>query len=166
MSKPEIKSLANFLCQLLAEIFSQFQKKDNQSHNIYPNKKQVLILVINALKKDFVESLKTQAKIESQNCDQLYRATQCLWLGNEESNDSNLKYHFDNPDKFVVQPQEESEYDVYLIQIKLDDPHPGFKPNVNQIERMSAFRTLADSSVEISNRLRVGVYRSTGVYNC
>ncbi|MTJ47348.1 hypothetical protein [Dolichospermum sp. UHCC 0259] len=143
--------------------------RNKQSHIleiIDQDKQQVLILVINSLKKDFVESLETQGKIEAQDCDQLYRATQTLWLGNKESDSSNLNYRFENPKQFVVQQQEDSEYDVYLIKIELDDPHPGFKPNVNQIERMSAFRTLAGSSVEISLRLTVEVFIDTGVYNC
>lgn len=156
----------NSPCQWFISLFKKdsISREDISNNDQYNRtQKSVLILVINSLKKDFVESLKTQRKIESQDCDQLYRATRYLWLGTEsEFFNSPFKSH----DNFLVgEGQEESEYDVYLIKIKLDYPFDGFKPNVNQLERISAFRTLADSNVEISDRLRVEVFRDTGVYN-
>ena len=60
----------------------------------------------------------------------------------------------------------ESEYDVYLVQIKLKESDDGFKQNVDQLDRIDAFRKLTDLSlqVKVSPRLRVEAYQNTGVY--
>ena len=77
-----------------------------------------LILVINSLKEDFIQSLDRQGRIEPNDCDRQYRDTQFLWLGVEELNYA---------DFIVDSQQKQSEYDVYLVTIELEQDHPGFR---------------------------------------
>jgi hypothetical protein len=123
--------------------------------------RQVLVLVINSLKEDFIQSLKNQVRIEPNDCDRLYRDTQFLWLGDKGRLPKKLKDY----DDFVVDLQQKSEYDVYLVSIELEQDHPGFRREANQMDRINAFRTLTDSRIKsISPRLKVEVYENTGVY--
>jgi len=123
---------------------------------------KVLVLLITAREEDFIQSLKSR-KLELEDCEKLYRATRCLLLGSEK----NLPERLQNYGKFKVENEaSNSEYDVYLVTIRLKEPNAGFTPDADQIERNRAFRTLAGLNVEISDRLRVEVYENTGVYSC
>ncbi|MDB9316185.1 hypothetical protein [Nodularia spumigena] len=121
---------------------------------------KTLVLVINSLNLDLIQFLQRQGKIESDDCDQLYRATRCLWLGSKTDLSPKLNEytHF--------QAKEESEYDVYLITITLDEEVSGFERNADQMARIYAFRRLASLPVKVSERLTVEVYENTNVYSC
>lgn len=162
------------MCSFLKDILEKITGKTNSNND--SNQKNVvtsdpytqeqtpkiLILVINSLKQDIIQSLKKYEIIESGNCENLYLATQCLWLGSQDNLSQNFRYY----EQFKVKSQEESEYDVYLVQIELENDDNGFKPDADQLKRISAFRKLTGLSVKVSDRLRVEVYENTGVYSC
>ena len=140
----------------------------DQSPPIQQKVPQFLFLVINARKAEIVETLKKQERIEQNDCETIYRATESLWLGSQNQNKINQKLSdcFSPSNQFIVPEGQESEYDVYLVQIKLKESDDGFKQNVDQLDRIDAFRKLTDLSlqVKVSPRLRVEAYQNTGVY--
>ena len=124
---------------------------------------QKLILIVNALKKDCLEKIQNQGnKIQPEDCDKLYRATKFLWMGTKDELDNNFK----NYDAYIAQQDQESEYDVYLVQIDLPEMMEGFKQDANTLERIDAFRELINLPIKISPRLKVSIYENTNVYTC
>jgi hypothetical protein len=120
---------------------------------------QILILVVNALKKDCLDKIQNQDnKIQSEDCEKLYRATSFLWMGDKSELNPKLKDCRD----YIA--QQESEYDVYLVEIELPKAKEGFKQDAGQLSRIDAFRELTDLTVKISSRLKVSVYENTNVY--
>lgn len=145
----------------------QSSEKEEAKDTPVPSKiPQTLVLVINALKAEIAETLKRQGKINPDDCQAIYRDTESLWIGYQSNLSSQLKNCFSTSNQFVVPEGEESEYDVYLVQIELEDTDKGFKQNADQLARIDAFRRLADLSVnvKVSPRLRVNAYQDTGVY--
>ena len=122
-----------------------------------------LVLVISASHADFLESLKDKKHIDVSEGEQLYQITRYLWLGSET--ELSQKRHDIN--KYSVAQGAESEYNIYLVEIKLKQSDEGFKPNVNQLDRYDAFRKLADlaGDVKVSDRLKIEAYEKLGVYN-
>ena len=122
-----------------------------------------LVLVISASHADFLESLKDKKHIDVSEGEQLYQITRYLWLGSET--ELSQKRHDIN--KYSVAQGAESEYNIYLVEIKLKQSDEGFKPNVNQLDRYDAFRKLADlaGDVKVSDRLKIEAYENLGVYN-
>ncbi|MEG4341788.1 hypothetical protein QUB70_00680 [Microcoleus sp. A003_D6] len=122
-----------------------------------------LVLVISASHADFIESLKDKKQIDVSEGEQLYQITRYLWLGSET--ELSQKRHDIN--KYSVAQGAESEYNIYLVEIKLKQSDKGFKPNVNQLDRYDAFRKLADLAVDIkvSDRLQIEAYEKLEVYN-
>ena len=125
--------------------------------------KQFLVLVISASQSEFLESLKGKNHIDVSQGEQLYQITRYLWLGSET--EFSQKIHDIN--QYSVAKGAESEYNIYLVKIKLEQDEEGFKPNVNQIDRYDAFRKLNDLAVEVkvSERLQIKAYEKLGVYN-
>lgn len=123
---------------------------------------KTLILVVNPLKKDCLDKIKSQKnKILIEDCEKLYRATSYLWIGDKSEISSNFK----NDQSYKVIEGEESEYDVYFIEITLSQANDGFKEDVTQLNRIDAFRQLTNCSVKnISPRLKVSIYKDTNVY--
>ncbi len=125
--------------------------------------KQFLVLVVSASQADFLESLKAKKLIDFSDGENLYEVTKYLWLGSET--DFQQKRASTNP--YTVSKGEESEYDIYLVYIELNQADEGFKHNVNQLDRYDAFRNLADLEVKfkISPRLQMEAYGNFDVYN-
>ncbi len=132
---------------------------------VQENTKQssVLVLVISASQSEFIESLKGKNYIDVSEGEKLYQITRYLWLGSETEFSETI------PDinEYSVPKVSESEYNIYLVEIKLKQDDEGFKPNVNQIDRYDAFRKLDDLAVEVkvSERLQIKAYEKLGVYN-
>jgi hypothetical protein len=122
-----------------------------------------LVLVISASHADFIESLKDKKHIDVSEGEQLYQITRYLWLGSE----TELSQKIPDLNKYSVAQGAESEYNIYLVEIKLKQSDEGFKPNVNQLDRYDAFRKLADLAVDIkvSDRLQIEAYEKLEVYN-
>ncbi|MEY3868414.1 MAG: hypothetical protein RLZZ338_2305 [Cyanobacteriota bacterium] len=127
--------------------------------------KQFLVLVVSHLQADFLKSLEAKGRIDFEDGEFLYEITKYLWLG-DESEYSKIKANI--PDYSVVKGSE-SEYDIYLVSIELNQADEGFKRKVNQLDRYDAFRKLADADLEvkltISPRLQMEAYENIGVYN-
>lgn len=126
--------------------------------------KQFLVLVVSHLQADFLESLKAKRRIDFKDGESLYEITKYLWLG-DESKYFKIK---DNLSQYSVSKGQESEYDICLVSIELNQADQGFNSNVNQLDRYDAFRKLADLSsvnLTISPRLQMEAYENIGVYN-
>jgi hypothetical protein len=126
--------------------------------------KQFLVLVVSHLQADFLESLQAKGRIDFKDGESLYEVTKYLWLGSETEY-SKIK---PNIREYSVAKGAESEYDIYLVSIELNQADEGFYSNVdNQLDRYDAFRKLADLVVNltISDRLPMEAYENIGVYN-
>jgi hypothetical protein len=125
--------------------------------------KQFLVLVVSHAQAGFLESLKAKRRIDFKDGESLYEVTKYLWLG-DETEYSKIE---PNIGKYSVAKGAESEYDIYLVYIELNQSDEGFNSNVDQLDRYDAFRKLADLSVNltISPRLQMEAYENIGVYN-
>ena len=125
--------------------------------------KQFLVLVIDAAKSDFINSIKAKRCIDFSDGEQLYELTKNLWLGSE----TDFHKIKSNINQYVVSEEEESEYDIKLVYLELKQSDEGFQPNVNQLERYDAFCKLSDLVVncEISPRLQMEAYENIEVYS-
>ncbi len=141
-------------------------KADNHSFSTPTEAKKSLILVVNALKYNSLTNLKTQKKITPDDSERIYRATESIWAGLQNKIPSQLNDCFSSTNQFQVPKGEETEYDVYMIKIELDELDEGFEAEANQLARIDAFRKLPDlsSNMKISDRLKVSAYKNTGVY--
>lgn len=125
-----------------------------------------LVLVINAGQEEIIQSLKTNCRVMPNEVEVLYSATQALWMDSEAAfSKSELKSRFS--DAREERESKKSEYDVHFLQIELYKHDPGFCPNVNQIDRLDAFRRLPENSgkVVVSPRLPSKAYENTDVYS-
>lgn len=131
--------------------------------SIPKNTNQFLILVVSHSQADFLKSLQAKERIDFNDGESLYEITKYLWLGSETEG-SKIKR---NIKEYEVPKGEESEYDIYLVYIKLGQADEGFTSNVDQLDRYDAFRKLADLSVNltISDRLQMEAYGNIEVYN-
>jgi hypothetical protein len=134
-----------------------------QSPPIQRITKQFLVLVVSASQADFLESLKSKGRINVNDGEELYEMTKYLWLGSET--DFNQKRA--NINQYSISKGQESEYDIYLIYIELNQADEGLKSNVNQLDRYDAFRNLDNLAVSfsISPRLQMEAYGKFDVYS-
>lgn len=127
--------------------------------------KQYLVLVVSASQADLLESLQTKRRIDFSDGEALYEITKYLWLGSE----TDLNQRIASINQYLVSKGEESEYDIYLVYIELNQADDRFKSNVDQVDRYDAFRNLADADLEvkfeISRRLQMEAYGNFDVYN-
>ena len=127
--------------------------------------KQYLVLVVFASQADLLESLQTKRRIDITDGEALYEITKYLWLGSE----TDFNQRIASIDQYLVSKGEESEYDIYLVYIELNQADERFKSNVDQVDRYDAFRNLADADLEvkfeISSRLQMEAYGNFDVYN-
>lgn len=134
-----------------------------QASSVQKTTKQRLVLVVSALQADFIESLRAKGCINYNDGESLYEITKYLWLGSE----TKFSPRAANIKQYEVSKRQESEYDIYLVCIKLNQPDEGFKSDINQLDRYDAFRKLADLYVEfeLSNRLQMEAYENIEVYS-
>ncbi|MGB3637931.1 MAG: hypothetical protein WBA39_10215, partial [Rivularia sp. (in: cyanobacteria)] len=125
--------------------------------------KQFLVLVIAAEQSDVINSIAAQRRIYFNDGEQLYELTKNLWLGSE-TDFNKIK---SNANRYVVAEEEKSEFDIKLLYLQLKQSDQGFQPNVNQLDRIDAFRKLSDLVVncEISPRLQMEAYENFEVYS-
>ncbi|NJL09914.1 MAG: hypothetical protein HC815_07520 [Richelia sp. RM1_1_1] len=141
---------------IIAVFFVVYLKKRNA----------ILVLVINVSKENIIQILRIKGQVESENCEELYAATQYLWMGFESDFFKNFKSWFD---KKELPEEQQSEYDVYLVKIPLKHKIPGFESsNANSLVRLDAFRQLPDNSREgelvVSHRLANEAYANNNLY--
>jgi len=127
---------------------------------IYSDVEYLLILVVSATQQLIINSLKEKRKIDYENYELLYKATQYLCQGTK----IDLKSKLDRVNQYYS--NDESEYDIYLITIELEQADERFDRTVNQLDRYDAFRELPDLalSVEVSERLKMDAYADFDVY--
>ncbi|QHG16599.1 hypothetical protein [Nostoc sp. ATCC 53789] len=125
---------------------------------------QFLVLVISASQVDFLKLIQAKRQIDLSDGERLYEVTKYLWLGSE-TEFSQKTAHIIN--QYSIPKGQESEYDIYLVYIKLKQIDSRFKPNVSQLDRYDAFRELRDLIVnfEISPRLQIEAYGNIEVYS-
>jgi hypothetical protein len=125
---------------------------------------QFLVLVISASQADFLKSIQAKTQINLSDGERLYEVTKYLWLVSE-TEFSQKTANIIN--KYSVSKGEESEYDIYLVYIKLKKSNNGFKANVGQLDRYDAFRELGNlaENFEISPRLQIEAYGNIEVYS-
>jgi len=102
--------------------------------------KEFLVLVVSSSQADFLKSLQTKRRINFNDGEALYEITKYLWLGSE----TDLQQKIAKINQYSVSKGEESEYDIYLVYIELNQADEIFKSNVDQLDRYDAFRNLAD----------------------
>lgn len=131
-------------------------------------KEQILVLVINVGKATVINNLRNKTTLESSDGEQLCDATELLWVGSQEEFNSMFQKCFISNNEFEVPEDQQSEYDIYLVKIQLKQAEKGFLKDGNKIDRMDAFRNLANLAVarsfEVSPRLKVEAYQNTDVY--
>jgi len=122
----------------------------------------VLVLVINAGRESVVDALRSR-DVAPLKSDQLYQATQALWLGTEDQFQSSSMSDWFNEAHAVSDP---SEYDVHLVRVELASDDSGLHRNANQMDRLDAFRRLQSMGFKatVSPRLPSAAYGTTGVY--
>lgn len=141
---------------IIAVFFVVYLKKRNA----------ILVLVINVSKENIIQLLRTKGQVESDNCEELYGATQFLWMSSESDFSKHFKSWFE---KKELPQEQQSEYDVYLVKIPLKHKIPGFESsNANQLDRLDAFRQLPENSREgelvVSHRLPNEAYANNNLY--
>ncbi|MUG99669.1 hypothetical protein F7734_48280 [Scytonema sp. UIC 10036] len=122
-------------------------------------------MVINAGRENILQSLKASGQVTTDDSQALHRATQALWIGSQaDFSHSQLRSWFES-DR-VVPEIEQSEYDIFLVKIEMEKLDPGFQPNVPSIDRLDAFRRLAENphEVKVSSRLSSQAYENMGFY--
>lgn len=132
---------------------------DHERKDTQPDLEYSLVLVIYAAQKNLADSIRLKGRIDIEDSEILYQATQYLSKNNKSI--ENIKNQMN---RFHV--SEESEYDVYLIAIKLREDDPRFNKGVNQLDRYDAFRELPDldHEVKVSERLKMDAYADFDVY--
>ena len=132
---------------------------DRERKYIQPNPEYSLVLIISATQKNLADSIRRKRRIDIEDAEILFQATQYLSKNNKSIEDIKSQMN-----RFHV--SEESEYDVYLLAIKLREDESRFNKGVNQLDRYDAFRELPDLalSVEVSERLKMEAYADFDVY--
>ncbi|WP_204104645.1 MULTISPECIES: hypothetical protein [Spirulina sp. CCY15215] len=116
--------------------------------------KYILILVVNADRNiELVEILKTQSQVTSAIWEDVYTATEALWIGGKEKfENTGLSDNFASAE--TLQP---SEYDVYFVKIELPkyEYDLGFAENADSLDRSDAFERILETEhhVIVSHRL-------------
>jgi hypothetical protein len=124
---------------------------------------KVLVLVINAGRESVIDALRAGRGSAWQG-DQLYEATQALWVGSAaEFEHSGLAQWF-GTERAVPKP---SEYDVHLIRLDIATDDAGLHRNANQLDRLDAFRRFQATGFKatVSPRLPSNAYGTTDVYS-
>ena len=156
-------------------LLDESNRKKNQSQDNSPinsnalpqtqNKKEnILLLVINASRQNIIDPLKSNHHITDDFSNEIYRITQALWMGNIREFSQFETWFFQDKE---VSENEYSEYDVYLVKIELKYSVKGFSRNVNQLDRLDAFRKLPENTlnVYVSPRLPSKAYANKDFYS-
>lgn len=132
------------------------------SRAVEPTRK-VLVLVINAGRESLIDALRADGGSALLG-DQLYQATQALWLGSAaEFERSGLAQWF-GTERAVTAP---SEYDVHLVRLEIAADDAGLHRSANQLDRLDAFRRLQAKAFRatVSPRLPSDAYGTTDIYS-
>ena len=137
------------------------RSQPESTRQLQPN---ILILVINAENNErIIDTLKRENKVTSENWENLYNSMEALWMGEKrELNETGL-----NSNLSASETSERSEYDVYFINIELQQYDQGFDQNRNSLERLDAFERLTQTThtvKKISQRLSIQSTENSYLY--
>jgi len=129
----------------------------------------ILVLIINAGNTDLLQNFKQNSKVTLtlNEAEELYHSTRALWMGTQTNFlQSELEKRVDVDEEQALTEEEQSEYDVYFVQLELKEHHIGFEPNAKSIDKSDAFKMLPEISIKVkaSPRLSSKSYENTGVY--
>jgi hypothetical protein len=148
-------------------VFIEKEKEQNfiEAEPIKTIVKQSLILVFFAKNISHINYLKNiqNNKIDQNDSKKFYEFTQYL----SQINSDEIQDYWNNLKQYEVKENEESDTDIYLVKIDLTETDPRFEANINQIDRISAFRNLPNliSKREISKRLKMSAGVNFKVYS-
>ena len=130
---------------LILFLLNRSTEQDNQERkvtNFQLSQNKYLILVIGVDNVDFINSLSQNNCPDYKICEELYKATEFLWIG---SNDDLSKFDELFSKKPELEYREKSEYDVYFVKFQLTTYNDlGFSSGVSSLKRIDAFRKLAE----------------------
>ena len=136
------------------------------------NNKQVstaytLVVAIRYTKSDILYGLQKGDYISVENADKLYQLAKFLWLGSQQDFRSNFSNLF-LPHYVGINPSEESEYDIYLLKIQIQEYDEGFATNAKSNRRFDAFQRLSKIGklADVSRRLPAIACENKGFYQC
>lgn len=118
-----------------------------------------LVLVVNA-ESDIIKTLR-QGRFGDIDSDKLYQATQSLWMGDRFELTSSSILEWFNEERSATK---QTEYDVYLIRIELEQHDSGLRRGANQMDRLDAFRRIPLSNATVSSRLPPDAYGAAHVF--
>ncbi|MBO9998454.1 MAG: hypothetical protein J7641_05510 [Cyanobacteria bacterium SID2] len=174
--RSNMKSIVLFSFLLVgAGLVLYYLKRANQANNDRSwstsgrttSQQYILFLVLDADgSQATIERLRRNEPIKSSSIETLSSTSivEGIWQGTE-SEFQNLRLAEVLPE--FQDYQGESPFDVYLVQIELQEPEPEFKKGSNSMDRYTAFRRLLGKPhkiLEISNRLPREAYKKTHLY--
>ena len=127
----------------------------------------VLVVAVNSGNKDLVETLRQRGVLDGEMADQLKKASEWLWFGDEvKFNDAKMADLFAQGD---TSPS--SEFDVYFVRLELSgevEYRRYFDPSASLIDRVDGFHKLADqkapATATVSNRRPKEDYENKGFF--
>jgi hypothetical protein len=162
MNHPEslIRKFLKKVIEWFREIFST-HTHSTSDRRAPPPEGWVLVLVVNAKHASLLEALQCGTDT-GWDRDQLYEATQALWVGTVSDFEQKLEPWF----KDERSVQEPSEYDVHLVCIALTHVDAGLRRDTNSLDRLDAFRRLKmqGGKVHVSPRLSSEAYGAKDVF--
>lgn len=147
------------------EVSLERKEKNANVHTPSRSSEQnVLILVLRAGNESCLNTLKEKKRLNLDLCDDLYKATRYLWVGNEaQFNSSQIIKWFDETN-ITEQP---SSLDVHLIKLVLNKNYNGLMKSADGQARYNAFKQLCQDGAQIeefSDRVSNAAYGTTEVY--
>ncbi|QHV00539.1 hypothetical protein [Synechocystis sp. CACIAM 05] len=115
------------------------------------NQKYCLILAIDPSKSGFLQNIKESDNfIRNESiCENLFLATNYLWIGKESEDISLQKID----QYYKVKDENKKNFDVYIVEIILDEYISGFEKDVKKTKRLEAFEKLINHKITMSERL-------------
>lgn len=142
----------------------KIEKVDNVYKPSHTPNQNVLILVLRAGNESCLNTLKENMRLSEEVCDELYKATRYLWVGNaNQFNNSKIINWFDESNNQT----QASSLDVYLIKLALEKNYSGLLQAADGQARLSAFKQLCQDGAKIeefSPRVSNAAYGTTEVY--
>lgn len=156
MSKENKRSLPQFV-KKVQECFSNSKNKDDPQQKSgtkgQHQENYIVFLALNAERtEDIIQDLRDSEKLTQEAVSALSRTAniEALWQGTEE--DYSDTYQINKC--FEYPPQQKDNYDVYLLEIELNEPEKEFKQTMPSTSRQRAFKRLLNKehSIKVSPR--------------
>lgn len=125
--------------------------------------KPSVVLAVNVKHGELLNSLAEKQKLTKEEARDLLKATQEIWAGKAGDMPKKIQDSLTKAEGVT----KNSEYDVFLVDIKLKKPMSGFDKDKSQLARLDAFDALLDNleSLKVSKRLPSNAYSDAGFYS-